>query len=379
MSLPSDSELVKQVYAIIVKAYETDTVAEHSKRKVREMLSEHFGVDLESKKKVISQMTMDQLNLVSASRDLEKMQAQSSTSRSPSPAKSAKPAKAKASKAKAVKNKTPTKRKAASPSDLDEEDQSDGGADYAGASADPTSDPSEIEAEADDFSELEEDSSISRSRKQTKSTQSAKTKSSPSASKTKKASASRSSTGGSEAEQRLTRLKKLVAECGVRKPWKKLYEAEGISETDFSGQCRVVQGVLTELGMTGKGSVEQARKIREQREFADELAALQENKVIDGGGRARRTRGSIGSASSTKRSGGKTITISDDSEDSDEESDFEEEAKAKRPNKKAKTSNATSRSKKVSDSDDSEDEGPTRRSFKSSLASFAADLNSDSD
>ncbi len=143
------------------------------------MLSEHFGVDLESKKKVISQMTMDQLSLVSASRDLENMQAQSSTSRSPSSTKSAKPAKAKATpKAKAVEKRTPTKRKSALSFDLDDEIQSDGQADYVGASADPISDSSEVEAEADDFSELEEDSSISRSHKQTKSTKGIKTKSS---------------------------------------------------------------------------------------------------------------------------------------------------------------------------------------------------------
>lgn len=113
--------------------------------------------------------------------------------------------------------------------------------------------------------------------------------------------------------------------------------------------------------MTGKGSIEQARKIRDQREFADELAALQENKVIDDGGRARRTRGSIGSSSGANKGASKTIAISDDSEEEDGASDFEEEATQKRASKKARVSNASSRSKQGSDSEDSEDEGPTRR------------------
>ncbi len=65
----------------------------------------------------------------------------------------------------------------------------------------------------------------------------------------------------------------------------------------------------------------------------------------------------MGSSSSTKQRGGKTITISDDTDDSDEESDFEAEAEqAKRPSKNARISNATSRSKKVSDEEDSEDQ-----------------------
>ncbi len=101
--------------------------------------------------------------------------------------------------------------------------------------------------------------------------------SSSSAKRKSTSTATAGSSGGSEAEQRLTRLKKLVLECGVRKQWKKLYTAAGVSDTDFNGQCKVVQDVLRELGMTGKGSIEQARKIREEREFADELAGLQEN------------------------------------------------------------------------------------------------------
>ena len=336
------------------------------------MLTDHFGVDLESKKKAIGEMIQDQVNLVAATREQEMMRSHASTSRSASPAKASRSSKAAKSKA-VTKKKPSTKRKAAS-SDEDvgenDDDDDDGEQDYGVTAAAFATNTDQAEGE-DTFSELEEDTSVSRARKTSKSIKSSKA--SPSTSKSKKPATPRTSSGGSEAEQRLARLKKLVIECGVRKPWKKLYEAAGVADSDFSGQCQVVSNVLKELGMTGKGSIEQARKIRDQREFADELAALQENEVIDnddddkGGRRARRTRGSAGGAS--KRGGGRTITISDDSDDDTVASDFEDEASAKRTVKKARTSSAASRANKVSNSDESEDEGPTRRvSFSPVLA-----------
>lgn len=158
-----------------------------------------------------------------------------------------------------------------------------------------------------------------------------------------------------------------MTEAGVRKQWKKLYEAASVADDDFAGQCRVVHGVMKDLGFTGKGSIEQAKKIREEREFADELAALQENPVLDDdvgrGGRPRRTRASVGSAGSSKRGGGRNaITVSDDSDDEDQdESDFEE-VPARKAGKKANNSTSSARARGGSDNtDDSEDEGPTRR------------------
>ncbi|SOV04184.1 uncharacterized protein UDID_02191 [Ustilago sp. UG-2017a] len=384
MTLPSDAQIVKKVHSIIVKALEDDTIGEYSKRKVREMLTEHFGVDFEPRKKSLNQTIQDQVNKVSAESEKAKSQPKASTSRSSSP-KKASPAKT--SPPKSTKSAKPTKKgpaKRKQPSSDEERVEED---DYNGsnverdyedsvqAAAASNSDSSEPEAE-EEFSELEEDTSISRARKKSKPNQTKLTSSSTSKSKSPRTS----STGGSEAEQRLARLKKLVVECGVHKPWKKLYEAASISKTDFAGQCRIVQDVLKELGMTGKGSTEQAKKIREQREFANELESLKENIVIDDegrGGRARRTRGSIrgrGSGATKKQA----INVSDDDDDDDDDDD---EGEASDLEEVASTRKKTASKAKVAESstEDSEDEGPIGRSFKSSLASFAADLNSDSD
>ncbi|SYW78281.1 uncharacterized protein UBRO2_02473 [Ustilago bromivora] len=379
MTLPSDAQIVKKVHSIIVKALEDDTIGEYSKRKVREMLTEHFSVDFEPRKKSLNQTIQDQVNKVLAESEKAKSQPKASTSRSSSP-KKASPAKT--SPQKSTKSAKPTKKgpaKRKQPSSDEERVEED---DYNGsnderdyedsvqAAAASNSDSSEPEAE-EEFSELEEDTSISRACKKSKPNQTKLTSSSTSKSKSPRTS----STGGSEAEQRLARLKKLVVECGVHKPWKKLYEAASISKTDFAEQCRIVQDVLKELGMTGKGSMEQAKKIREQREFANELESLKENIVIDDegrGGRARRTRGSIsgrGSGATKKQA----INVSDDDDDDEgEASDFEEVASTrKKTASKAKVAESST--------EDSEDEGPIGRSFKSSLASFVADLNSDSD
>ncbi|KAJ1028786.1 hypothetical protein NDA16_001951 [Ustilago loliicola] len=267
MSLPSDAEIVKKVHSIIVNAFEDDAISEHSKRKVREMLNEHFGVDLEPKKKFLNQTIQDQVNKISADREKAKSQPKASTSRSPSPKKSS-PAKSQSAKsAKPAKptKKAPAKRKKLSSDEEevkdDDDDEQDGEKDYndSGAAASTSdlsnsSEPEEAEEAAEDaFSELEEDTSVSRSRKKAK-----PSKSKPSSSTTSKSKPPRTSSaagsGSSEAEQRLARLKKLVLECGVRKQWKKLYEAADVSETDFAGQCKVVQDVLKELGMTGTHS-----------------------------------------------------------------------------------------------------------------------------
>ncbi|GAC76431.1 5'-3' exonuclease XRN1/KEM1/SEP1 [Moesziomyces antarcticus T-34] len=359
MSLPSDAEITEQVRVIIEEAFDNGTVAEYSKRTIRNMLNEHFGVDLESKKKLISAATQDQVNRITAEREKA-----ASTSHSPSPAKASK-ASVRASSTKArpssasSRSKPAPKRKHPVSEDSDGEEAEPSASREAGQDADL----SDTQAELTDFSELEDDASTSRSRKKSKPT---KTKTTSATAKAPKGKAKASSSGGTEAEQRLARLKKLVIECGVRKQWKKLYEAADVSETDFAGQCTVVQGVLRELGMTGKGSVEQARKIREEREFADELAALQENTVMSSD-RSRPTR-----ASRTKSA---VVAISDDeASNASDESDFETAAPAPRSSKK------TAARETEDDAEDSDDEGPSRsRSFKSSLASFAADLNSDSD
>ncbi|CDR87131.1 uncharacterized protein SPSC_00257 [Sporisorium scitamineum] len=391
MSLPSDKELTKQIRLMLVKAYDNGTVAEHSKRKIREMLIDHFGVDLEPIKKEIGKIILEQNDQEQESRAQASNSRSASISRSVSPVKATKAPKdtetTKATKAKISAKDQPAKKKTKKASgtrskrkQLDSEDKDDNDGDdddekeysiapAAATSTTVSSDLSDADP-SDDFSELDEDTSTSRvGRKKAAPTKAASSKkTSCSSTRRKSTASSTSAAGGSEAEQRLTRLKKLVSKCGVCKQWKKLYEAAGVSETDFRGQCNVVQGVLTDLGMTGKGSMEQARKIRDEREFADELAGLQENTVLDSGSRTRKARGSL-TGKVTKPRTSITISDDDDDDDGDGESDFEQVAATKR-----------SRSKRDDSDVGSEDDGPTRRkSFKSSLASFAAGLNSDSD
>lgn len=185
-----------------------------------------------------------------------------------------------------------------------------------------------------EFSELEDDAPQLRKKAR-------RTTSKSAASTKRNATASSSKAGSGEAEQRLARLKKLVTECGVRKQWKKLYLDAGVSESDLRGQCNIVQGVLKDLGMTGKGSLEQAKKIRAQREFADELAALQENQVLHS---ARRQ-------SSTRRGPTHTLTNANNAQNSSSQStNLQHHSSFKKISRKIP----------LSDSDDSQDHPPAQ-------------------
>ncbi|PWN41251.1 hypothetical protein IE81DRAFT_324745 [Ceraceosorus guamensis] len=132
------------------------------------------------------------------------------------------------------------------------------------------------------------------------------------------------------------RLQSYVLACGVRKQWKRVFEAEGCggdNESDLARQCKVVRSILEELGMPGRLSMERAKKIREEREFKAELEALQGNADLSG----------------TTRSG----------------------SKRGRAAKRAGSDGA---------SDAEEDDGPKpapRRKVSSMLADFAAELNDD--
>ncbi|KAG7445056.1 uncharacterized protein BT62DRAFT_920811 [Guyanagaster necrorhizus] len=69
----------------------------------------------------------------------------------------------------------------------------------------------------------------------------------------------------------IKRLKSLVLACGVRKPWATLFE--GVDRP--SQQIKIIKDILTELGMKGRMSMEQAKAIREKRELEEELADVQ--------------------------------------------------------------------------------------------------------
>ncbi|KAI0287352.1 hypothetical protein BC826DRAFT_55583 [Russula brevipes] len=77
-----------------------------------------------------------------------------------------------------------------------------------------------------------------------------------------------SSHGLSRDEETIKRLKSLVVACGVRKQWAR--ELDGLNT---SAQITHIRKILSDLGMVGRLSMEQARDIRAQRELAQELGA----------------------------------------------------------------------------------------------------------
>ncbi|KAG6878779.1 hypothetical protein C0993_008078 [Termitomyces sp. T159_Od127] len=66
----------------------------------------------------------------------------------------------------------------------------------------------------------------------------------------------------------IKKLKSLVHACGVRKPWVKVFK----DIPKPTQQIKKLREILTELGMTGRMSMEQAKRIRAEREIAQELA-----------------------------------------------------------------------------------------------------------
>ncbi|KAJ3794392.1 hypothetical protein GGU11DRAFT_320091 [Lentinula aff. detonsa] len=87
--------------------------------------------------------------------------------------------------------------------------------------------------------------------------------------KTRKGAAS---TSLSKDEETIKRLKSLVNACGVRKVWSKVFK--DINDSP-SKQIALLRKILADLGMTGRLSLEQAKTIKERREFASELADVQ--------------------------------------------------------------------------------------------------------
>ncbi|KAK0202518.1 hypothetical protein DFS33DRAFT_907216 [Desarmillaria ectypa] len=101
----------------------------------------------------------------------------------------------------------------------------------------------------------------------------------------------------------IKRLKSLVLACGVRKPWAKLFE-----DVDRpSQQIKIIKDILTELGMKGRMSMEQAKAIREKREMEQELADVQSFEK------------SFVSRSSRGRAAAEKKAVESDQNDSDEE------------------------------------------------------------
>lgn len=87
----------------------------------------------------------------------------------------------------------------------------------------------------------------------------------------------------------IKRLQSWLVKCGIRKVWSK-----ELSKFDTSKEkIRHLKGMLSDAGMDGRFSDEKAAKIKEKREFAKDLEAIQEGEAAwgtteDTGGRPRR-------------------------------------------------------------------------------------------
>lgn len=87
-------------------------------------------------------------------------------------------------------------------------------------------------------------------------------------------------------------------------------ELDGLNEN----QCIAkIQGILRELGIEGKPSLEQCKAIKERREFEAELREIDASNIIEG----KRRRGSEISLPSKK----KQIVLSSESESGDEDTE----------------------------------------------------------
>jgi len=95
-------------------------------------------------------------------------------------------------------------------------------------------------------------------------------KKAPEKSKPKKAA--KASVVLSKDEETIKRLKSLVVACGMRKVWSKVFQGLDSSQQ----QIKKLKEILSDLGMTGRMSLEQAKAIKEKRELAQELADVTE-------------------------------------------------------------------------------------------------------
>lgn len=73
----------------------------------------------------------------------------------------------------------------------------------------------------------------------------------------------------------LIKLKAFVLQCGVRKIWKS--ELDGLDEKE---SIKKVKNILKELGVEGTPTAEKCEKIRDRRELAEDVKALDPNKTL---------------------------------------------------------------------------------------------------
>ncbi|KAF9530323.1 hypothetical protein CPB83DRAFT_174704 [Crepidotus variabilis] len=145
----------------------------------------------------------------------------------------------------------------------------------------------------------------------------------------------------SKDEETIKKLKGLVFACGQRKAWSKVFQGLDTSQQ----QIKKLKEMLTDLGMTGRMSMEQARAIKEKREFEQELEDVKAfAKAVEG--RSSRSRGGSGKGKSKESES--------------------EDGEAAAPNE-------------IEDKSDDEDDAPRKRSVtaRKSIMAFLQDQSSD--
>lgn len=93
-----------------------------------------------------------------------------------------------------------------------------------------------------------------------------------------KSSKSKSTQDDDPDQAEIKRLQGWLVKCGIRKVWSK--ELAGCDTS--KDKIRHLKAMLKDVGMEGKFSVEKAARIKEQREFAKDLEAIQEGERLWG-------------------------------------------------------------------------------------------------
>ena len=206
----------------------------------------------------------------------------------------------------------PTKK--ANPIVDDEEDDSDAGPATTSAKKAKTPPP---RAGNDSESELSSllDESPAKNKRQKKAS-AAKGKKEPVKPKAKAASKAADDPDQAEIKQ----LQSWLVKCGIRKVWSK-----ELAKFDTSKKkIRHLKEMLSDAGMDGRFSDEKAAKIKEKREFAKDLEAIQEGEAAwgtteDTGGRPRRR-------AAARPAPVQKIEFSDDDEESEDHNDNGDES-----------------------------------------------------
>ncbi|KAJ4387640.1 hypothetical protein N0V93_008237 [Gnomoniopsis smithogilvyi] len=167
-------------------------------------------------------------------------------------------------------------------------------------------------------------------------------------------------------EAEIKKLQGHLVKCGVRKIW--AFELKKYGD-DTKAKIRHLRDALRDVGMDGRFSESKAREIKERRELAKELEAVEEFGNLWGGAEGRRARRGAAPRKSLK-------------EDSGDEEDEDGEGDGFGKGKKKKSADDGDGEEKDEEDEDGSDDGPKanarRRKARPELAFLGSD-DSDSD